>query len=68
MDENKDTKRWKFVRAADAEHYDNTGGEKLSILATAVDTAGRVSIYDSKLPEGNAAPWHYHDIDDETFW
>jgi len=27
-----------------------------------------VSIFDSFLPRGNEASWHYHEIDDEIFY
>ncbi len=39
-----------------------------SLLATGENTDNRVSIFDSVLPKGNLAPWHYHEIDDEIFY
>ena len=60
--------RYKHVRPTEAEKYSQDGGETMVFLATADDTDGRVSIYDSVLPEGNSAPWHYHEIDDEIFY
>ena len=62
------TNRFKYIPAANGEKYDLDGGERTSILATGVDTANRVSIFDSFLPVGNEAPWHYHEIDDEIFY
>ena len=44
------------------------GGESTTILASGKDTGDRVTIFDSVLPKGNEAPWHYHEIDDEIFY
>ncbi|MEH6346016.1 MAG: cupin domain-containing protein [Bermanella sp.] len=60
--------RYKHVIAGSAEKYGIDGGEVTSILASGKDTANRVSIFDSVLPKGNDAPWHYHEIDDEIFY
>ncbi|MGI2039444.1 cupin domain-containing protein [Shewanella frigidimarina] len=60
--------RYKHVKAGDAERYNLNQGEITSILASGVDTDYRVSIFDSMLPKGNEAPWHYHEIDDEIFY
>ena len=60
--------RYKHVRAASAELHEIEGGESTKILASGEDTDNRVSIFDSNLPKGNAAPWHYHEIDDEIFY
>ena len=60
--------RYGHIRAGTAEKHDMKGGESLSILATGADTDSRVSIFDSELPKGNGAPWHYHEIDDEIFY
>lgn len=60
--------RYKRVRKREAETYGISDGEKTVFLATGADTDGRVSIYDSDLPEGKGAPWHYHEIDDEIFY
>lgn len=62
------TKKYHHIKAVAAETYDLDKGERTTILATAEETDGRVSIFDSFLPEGNAAPWHYHEIDDEIFY
>lgn len=61
-------KRYKYIPAASAESLDLDKGERTSILATGLDTDNRVSIFDSNLPQGNEAPWHYHEIDDEIFY
>ena len=60
--------RYKHIQADSAEKYNIEGGETTSILASAQDTDNRVSIFDSKLPQGNEAPWHYHEVDDEIFY
>ena len=60
--------RYKHVRAGSSEKYGLDGGEVTSLLATGEDTDNRVSIFDSVLPKGNSAPWHYHEIDDEIFY
>jgi quercetin dioxygenase-like cupin family protein len=60
--------RYKHVKARSAENYNLAGGELTSILASGLDTDNRVSIFDSQLPKGNEAPWHYHEIDDEIFY
>jgi len=60
--------RYKYIRADSAEIHDLDKGERTSILATGHDTDNRVSIFDSELPQGNEAPWHYHEIDDEIFY
>jgi len=60
--------RYKYVKAGESEQYKLAGGELTSILATGLDTENRVSIFDSLLPKGNEAPWHYHEIDDEIFY
>ncbi|MCF6435843.1 MULTISPECIES: cupin domain-containing protein [Pseudoalteromonas] len=60
--------RYKHIRAGAAEAYHLDGGEVTSILASGSDTDNRVSIFDSVLPKGNEAPWHYHEIDDEIFY
>ncbi|MGB0848051.1 MAG: cupin domain-containing protein [Thiolinea sp.] len=60
--------RYKHVRADSVETHKYDGGEITSFLATGADTDNRVSIFDSKLPKGNEAPWHYHEIDDEIFY
>jgi len=60
--------RYKHIQANLAEKYQIEGGEVTSILASAQDTDNRVSIFDSRLPQGNEAPWHYHEIDDEIFY
>ncbi|WP_232769289.1 cupin domain-containing protein [Colwellia sp. Bg11-28] len=60
--------RYKHVKAGESERYNLAGGELTSILATGLDTDNQVSIFDSKLPKGNEAPWHYHEIDDEIFY
>ncbi|PKG57106.1 cupin domain-containing protein [Shewanella sp. Choline-02u-19] len=60
--------RYKHVKAGKAERYYLDQGEMTSILASGADTDDRVSIFDSKLPKGNEAPWHYHEIDDEIFY
>lgn len=60
--------RYKHIKANEAEQHDFAGGELTSILATGGDTENRVSIFDSLLPKGNSAPWHYHEIDDEIFY
>jgi len=62
------TKRYKYIPAASGESLDLDKGERTSILATGLDTDNRVSIFDSKLQQGNEAPWHYHEIDDEIFY
>lgn len=61
-------KRFQLIRAKEAEKRIQEDGEAISFLATAHETDGRVSIYDSYLPKGNKAPWHYHEIDDEIFY
>ena len=63
-----DTMRYKHVRSGSSEQYGLSGGEMTTILATGKDTDNRVSIFDSRLPEGHGAPWHYHEIDDEIFY
>lgn len=63
-----DTKRYYHIRANEAEIRSADGGETTSFLATALETNNRVSIFDSRLPKGNKAPWHYHKIDDEIFY
>lgn len=60
--------RYKHVKRETAETFSQAGGEATVFLATGADTENRVSIYDSKLPKGNGAPWHYHEIDDEIFY
>lgn len=60
--------RYKHVQAYQAESFNIEGGEVTRILASGPDTANRVSIFDSFLPAGNAAPWHYHEIDDEILY
>lgn len=60
--------RYKHVIAGSSEKYGLDGGESTSILASGEDTDNRVSIFDSVLPKGNEAPWHYHEIDDEIFY
>lgn len=60
--------RYKFVHNEAAESYSSDSGERTVFLATGSDTDGRVSVYDSRLPKGNGAPWHYHEIDDEIFY
>ena len=60
--------RYKIVRANDAETRSTPGGETTAFLATAAETDGRVSIFDSVLPKGNSAPWHFHESDDEIFY
>ncbi len=60
--------RYKHVRAGAAEVHKIEGGETTKILASGQDTDDRVSIFDSNLPKGNEAPWHYHEIDDEIFY
>ena len=60
--------RYKHIQADSAEKYNIEGGEMISILASAQDTDNRVSIFDSRLPQGNEAPWHYHEVDDEIFY
>ncbi len=60
--------RYKIVRASDAETHSQEGGETTRFLATALETDGRVSIFDSALPQGGSAPWHYHETDDEIFY
>ncbi|ATC95056.1 MULTISPECIES: cupin domain-containing protein [Pseudoalteromonas] len=60
--------RYKHVKAGNAERYNLDQGEITSILASGSDTDNRVSIFDSKLPKGNQAPWHFHEIDDEIFY
>jgi quercetin dioxygenase-like cupin family protein len=62
------TKRYHHIQAAKAESHVLDRGERTSILATALETDGRVSIFDSFLPAGNEAPWHYHEVDDEIFY
>lgn len=60
--------RYKHIKHSEAEKYEQAGGESTTFLATAPDTDGRVSIFDSVLKKGNGAPWHYHDTDDEIFY
>ncbi|WP_281561358.1 cupin domain-containing protein [Thalassomonas sp. RHCl1] len=60
--------RYKHVRAGSAEQYGVNGGEMTAILATGKDTDNRVTIFDSQLPKGHGAPWHYHELDDEIFY
>ncbi len=60
--------RYKHIKNKEAEKLAIEGGEITSILASGVDTDNRVSIFDSELPAGNEAPWHYHEIDDEIFY
>ena len=48
--------RYKHIQADSAEKYNIEGGEMISILASAQDTDNRVSIFDSRLPQGNEAP------------
>ena len=60
--------RYKHISADSFERYELEGGEITSILASGNDTDNRVSIFDSELPKGNEAPWHYHEIDDEIFY
>ena len=60
--------RYKHIRAGSSERYELEGGEITYILASGDDTNNRVSIFDSELPKGNEAPWHYHEIDDEIFY
>ena len=62
------TIRYKHIIAGSSEKYGLKGGEVTSILASGKDTDNRVSIFDSILPKGNEAPWHYHEIDDEIFY
>lgn len=60
--------RYHFVRGADAERHGADASERSIFLATAAETDGRVSIFDSRLPAGRGAPWHYHERDDEIFY
>ncbi|CCQ12222.1 Cupin 2, conserved barrel domain protein [Pseudoalteromonas luteoviolacea B = ATCC 29581] len=60
--------RYKHVKASNAERHYLDQGEITSILASGADTDHRVSIFDSKLPKGNEAPWHFHELDDEIFY
>ncbi|MEZ9525587.1 cupin domain-containing protein [Enterovibrio norvegicus] len=60
--------RYKHVISGQSEKYGIEGGEVTSLLATGMDTDNRVSIFDSVLPKGHTAPWHYHEIDDEIFY
>ncbi|QFT54795.1 MULTISPECIES: cupin domain-containing protein [Microbulbifer] len=60
--------RSKHITPANAQSLKVEGGETTLFLATAADTAGRVTVSESWLPKGNGAPWHYHDIDDEIFY
>ena len=60
--------RYKHVIAGSSEKYELDGGEVTSILVSGKDTDNQVSIFDSVLPKGNEAPWHYHEIDDEIFY
>lgn len=60
--------RYSFVKGREAEVQWTPGGETTTFLATASDTDRRVSVFDSRLPEGNLAPWHYHELDDEIFY
>ncbi len=60
--------QYKHVRSGAAESLGVAGGELTAILATGLDTNNQVSIFDSDLPEGNDAPWHYHEIDHEIFY
>ncbi|MDP4489499.1 cupin domain-containing protein [Pseudoalteromonas piscicida] len=60
--------RYKYIKANSAETHRLVGGEITSLLVTGEDTNNRVSIFDSLIPQGNAAPWHYHEIDDEIFY
>lgn len=59
---------FKHVRSGTAESLGVAGGELTAILATGMDTDNRVSIFDSNLPKGNEAPWHYHEIDHEILY
>ncbi|WP_261844438.1 cupin domain-containing protein [Aliamphritea ceti] len=60
--------RAKHIVSANAETQTTPKGETTVFLATAEDTNGRVSVFDSQLPKGNSAPWHYHETDDEIFY
>jgi len=60
--------RYKHIKAGESETYGLDGGEVTSILASGADTDNRVSIFDSTLPKDHAAPWHFHEIDDEIFY
>lgn len=60
--------RYQHIKKSDAETHTQDSGEINVFLATGADTDGRVSIYDSFLPEGRGAPWHFHEIDDEIFY
>ena len=60
--------RYLHVPAESAETHRIEGGETTKILATASETDGRVSVFDSNLPGGNEAPLHYHEIDEEIFY
>ena len=61
-------KRAHHIRHHTAEHHIAAAGEATRILATALHTDGRVSVFDSELPKGHGAPWHFHDDDDELFY
>lgn len=58
----------KLVRVGDVETYAQQGGETVAFLATAADTNGRVSIFDSRLAPGATGPWHFHELDYELFY
>lgn len=60
--------RYKHVKAGSTEQYNTATGELTAILAAGEDTDNRVAIFDSTLPQGSGAPWHYHEIDDEIFY
>eukprot|EP01137_Pigoraptor_chileana_P011193 Opistho-2@61679 len=58
----------KYVRGASAEQLHIDGGEITRILFSGADAGGRLSLYESILPKGNLAPYHYHEIDVEIFY
>ena len=60
--------RYKFVCGEKAEKHSQSTGVLTTFLATGSDTDGRVSIFDSYLKQGNGAPWHFHEEDDEIFY
>jgi len=60
--------RYHHIQSLQAEKYHLKDGESTTFLATALQTDGKVSIFDSRLQKGSGAPWHYHDHDDEFFY
>jgi len=64
----KEATRALFVRHSKAETHHIEGGEVTKVLAAGRDTDGRVSVFESELPAGNEAPWHFHERDDEIFY